>query len=364
MLPKSSESKRHPGVASTTPDPGGYDVTSPGRAASRRILAIALLALLIAAGCGSSSGDDTTTPSSGGAASVPANSSEINASGVLKVGYDLRQSQGGGFYFDPTKLQSTVHDGWMYMLYGRLLRPTLEGALEPDLASSTEVVDPNTIEVTLRDGLTFSDGTPFDAAAVKAGLERNKAEGVRTVMTEPFYALGDITVDSPTTLTLTITDGTAASWHDTFLAGFQTTITKPGQTDFTNPIGAGPFTVTSFQPEQSAVYAKSPSYWDAESITLGGIEIVQVATDQPQSQTAALQTGQIDLSITDASQIPGLTGAVELFTQADPNQTLNMMICKRSGPLADARVRVAINKALERDSVSYTHLTLPTIYSV
>jgi peptide/nickel transport system substrate-binding protein len=326
-------------------------VSSPGRAAPRRILAIALLALLVAAGCSSGSGGDTSSPSTGGAVSVPANSSEIDANGVLKVGYDLRQSQGGGFYFDPTKLQSTVHDGWMYMLYGRLLRPTLEGELEPDLASSTEVVDPDTIEVTLRDGLTFSDGTPLDAAAVKAGLERNKAEGVRSVMTEPFYALGDITVTSPTTLTLAIADGQAASWHDTFLAGFQTTITKPGQTDFTAPIGAGPFTVTSFQPEQAAVYAKSPTYWDAASITLGGIEIVQVATDQPQSQTAALQTGQIDLSITDASQIPGLTGAVELFTQPDPNQTLNMMICKKSGPLSDARVRMAINKALERESI-------------
>jgi peptide/nickel transport system substrate-binding protein len=326
-------------------------VTSLDRAAPRRILAIALLALLIAAGCSSGSGDDTATPSTGGAASVPTDSREIDADGVLKVGYDLRQSQGGGFYFDPTKLQSTVHDGWMYMLYGRLLRPTLEGELEPDLAESTEVVDPNTIEITLRGGLTFSDGTPFDAAAVKAGLERNKAEGARAVMTEPFYALGEITVTSPTTLTLAIAEGTAASWHDTFLAGFQSTITKPGQTDFTDPIGAGPFTVTSFQPDQSAVYAKSESYWDAESITLGGIEIVQVATDQPQSQTAALQTGQIDLSITDASQIPGLSGDLELFTQADPNQTLNMMICKKSGPLADARVRTAINKALERESI-------------
>jgi peptide/nickel transport system substrate-binding protein len=327
-------------------------VTSSGRAAPRRILAIALLTLLVAAGCSSGSGGGSATPSTGGGAvSVPADSSEIDADGVIKVGYDLRQSQGGGFYFDPTKLQSTVHDGWMYMLYGRLLRPTLEGELEPDLAESTEVVDPNTIEITLRDGLTFSDGTPFDAQAVKVGLERNMAEGVRSNMTEPFYSLTGIEVTSPTTLTLTISDGTAASWHDTFLAGFQSTITKPGQTDFTDPIGAGPFTVTSFQPEQSAVYAKSDTYWDAESITLGGIEIVQVATDQPQSQTAALQTEQIDLSITDASQIPGLTGNLELFTQADPNQTLNMMICKSSGPLADPRVRVAINKALERESI-------------
>ena len=131
------------------------------------------------------------------------------------------------------------------MLYGRLLRQTLDGDFVPDLAESTTVPDPNTIEITLRDGLTFSDGTAFDAAAVKTGLERNLQEADRAVMTEPFYDLQAVNVTSPTTLTLTIANGKAAGWHDSFLAGLQTTITKPGQTDFADPIGAGPFKVTS-----------------------------------------------------------------------------------------------------------------------
>ncbi|HEY6532693.1 MAG TPA: ABC transporter substrate-binding protein [Acidimicrobiales bacterium] len=316
------------------------------RSAWWRSVAVLGLFLLIAAGCSSDSDE--------GESGEPSPTTEVAAAdpaGVVKVGYDIREQAGGGWYFDPTKAKSTVHDGFYYMLYGRLLRQTLDGEFVPDLAESTTIVDGSTIEITLREGLTFSDGTPFDAAAVKAGLERNLAEADRGVMTEGFYGLTGVEVTGDTTLTLTIADGKAAGWHDSYLAGVQTTITKPGQTDFSDPIGAGPFTVTSYQPDSGVTYAKSDSYWDAESITLGGIEIVQVPSDQPASSSAALQAGQVDLALTDATQLSALTGAVELFTQGDPNQTQGMQMCKADGPLSDARVRKAINMGIDREGL-------------
>lgn len=59
-------------------------------------------------------------------------------------------------------------------------RPTASGELVPDLAEKATIVDANTIEVTLREDLTFSDGTPFDADAVKTGLERSLAAPIRS----------------------------------------------------------------------------------------------------------------------------------------------------------------------------------------
>ena len=313
-----------------------------------RLGALLVVALLLAAGC--SSGDDD---SSGGTTPESTPTSQGDPNGTIRVGYDLN-SPGAPWSFDPATQTTgiSVHDGWFYILYGRFLRPTEEGTLEPDMAESTEVVDANTIDIELREGQTFSDGSPFDAAAVKAGLERTKALANEVNMTKPFYALSTITVNSPTSLTLGISDGTAASWHDTFLSSFQTSIVKVAGYNPDKPIGAGPFSLTSYSPAQSASYDKYDGYWDADNITLGGIDIVEVTNEQVASGTAALSAGQLDVTITAPDQIPALTGDLELFSQADANQQINMMMCKADGPLADAKVRKAINKAIDRDAIS------------
>jgi peptide/nickel transport system substrate-binding protein len=320
------------------------------RHAHRRLVGLLVVALLLAAGC-SSGDDDDSRPGGTSAETTPASQGDPN--GTIRVGYDLN-SPGAPWSFDPATQTTgiSVHDGWFYILYGRLLRPTEEGTLEPDMAESTEVVDANTIEIELREGQTFSDGSPFDATAVKAGLERTKALANPVNMTEPFYKLQTITVNSPTSLTLGIADGIAASWHDTFLPAFQTSIVKVDGYNPDKPIGAGPFSLTSYSPAQSASYEKFDGYWDADSITLGGIDIVEVVNEQVASGTAALSAGQLDVTITAPDQIPALTGDLELFAQPDANQQINMMMCKTDGPLADAKVRKAINKAIDREAIS------------
>ena len=57
-------------------------------------------------------------------------------------------------------------------MYERLIHQTPEAELEPGLATEWAFVDDLTFEMTLREGVTFSDGTPFDAEAVKANFER------------------------------------------------------------------------------------------------------------------------------------------------------------------------------------------------
>jgi peptide/nickel transport system substrate-binding protein len=339
----------------------GSGVRSPGasearrigrtrRAVQRRRLVFSVLvvcAVLIAAGCSS---DDDQGADPGPGTSVA--SQDFDPDGIVRVGYDIRPQSGGGWFFDPTQMVSSVHQGWISLMYGTLLRPVLDGPPVPDLAESTEIPDPSTINITLREGLTFSDGTPYDADAVAAGLMRSKAADNRAAFTAGFFDLESATVTSPTTLTLEIADGKAPGWHDQYLAGFQSAIVKPGQTDFSNgTIGAGPLTVTSYRPDRSVSFVRNDRYWDVANVQVGGVEIVQVATDQPQTGTAALQADQIDLVLTSIDQIPALTGDLELFSQPDPNQNVQMFMCKSEGPLADQRVRLAINKAVDREAL-------------
>ena len=95
--------------------------------------------------------------------------------GALTIGYDF-QSGINPIAFDPQQFNSSACCfAYDWPIYAGLLRETTSGAYVPDLASSVTIPDSETIDVTLRPGLVYSNGTPLDAAAVKAGYERNLA---------------------------------------------------------------------------------------------------------------------------------------------------------------------------------------------
>jgi peptide/nickel transport system substrate-binding protein len=293
-----------------------------------RVIALfAVLGLLLAA-CGGSDDEGSSTDStSGGAAS------NVDPNGVLKIGADLVSSSGGGVNFDPafgTQTSGNPYDALWYMVFGRLMRPHADGSLTPDLAESATVVDKNTIEIVVRDGVTFSDGTPFDGAAVKASFDRavaNRATN-ETGFQAPFYSLTSTEVAAPNTVKLTFTDGSAASWYDQYMPAWQTTVTKPGETNWNTPIGAGPMKVASFQPGDSITLERNESYYDADGINVAGVEITHIPLDQTASGVAAIQTGQLDVSSIDSTQLPSLTGSLESTVLVKPDATVGMHICK------------------------------------
>jgi peptide/nickel transport system substrate-binding protein len=271
--------------------------------------------------------------------------------GVIRVGYDLVLQGAGGFDLDPGAAPTGTNDALYYLIYGRLLRPTADGGLEPDLAESATVLDSGTIEVVIREGVTFHDGSPFDAAAVKAALDRTVASNNEPGLTPGFFALQSVEVTAPDTVVLSIADGGAAGWYDGFLGSWQTSIALEG-TDFGQPVGAGPFSVVSYEPQQSLVLDKYDGYWDADAIRVGGYELTHVGSDQVQSGIAGVKAGQLDIALADATQLAALTGNVAAYTMTDATQTVEMMVCKADGPLADPAVRTAINKAIDRETIA------------
>jgi peptide/nickel transport system substrate-binding protein len=320
------------------------------RRAGRCALAILLALGLLATACSSDEGGGGQA--GGGSTADTGSGSDVDPDGIMRVGYSLVQS-GLEAWHDPiTGTNGTsANDVFYYLVYGRFFRPTVEGGIEPDLAESATVVDPQTIELTLRDGLTFSDGTPLDAAAVKAGLERNIASQNEDAFLKPFFSLTAVEVVNPTTVRLTIPDGTAASWYDSFLPSWQTSIVKPGETDFLVPVGAGPMTVESYNPESAFVLRKNDSYWNADEVKVAGMDFVNIPFASPESALTALRADQVDVTYADPSQVTTLGGNLEPFAATNPNQVVWLHMCKREGPLADARVRKAINKGIDRDAI-------------
>jgi peptide/nickel transport system substrate-binding protein len=206
--------------------------------------------------------------------------------------------------------------------------------------------------VVLRDGLTWHDGTPFDAAAVKAGLDRNLFGGNPFgQLPQGFFALGSVDVVDPTTVRLNVPGGTATGWYDAYIASWETSIAKPDD-DFDQPIGAGPLRVVEFTPEQSLTLERFDGYWNADAVNFAGIELVHVAVTSPESGVAALRAGQIDVTGTTVAQIPALTGDLEVKSVQIGSRMTYGMICKDKPPFDDVRVRRALNKAIDREAVN------------
>jgi peptide/nickel transport system substrate-binding protein len=309
-------------------------------------VAVVVLLAVVATACSS----DEKSDSSGGTDTTAAAG---DPTGIIKVGYDLQQ-EGLEFTFDPavTKAAGTANDALFNLLYGRLMQVDKDGKLTPDLAKSAEVVDKNTIAIELKEGLEFSDGTPLDSNAVKASLERNlanKAENEVGFLTG-YFSLKTIDVESPTKLRLNIPDGTANAWYDQNLATWKASVTKPGASF--EAIGAGPFVLENYTPGQKIVFKKNDSYWNVDALKVAGMEFVQVAFAQPQAGIAALRSGQFHVTTTDPSQLGGLSGNVDVVSRVSPDATATMMVCKSEGPLADARVRKAINKGIDREAIN------------
>lgn len=308
------------------------------------IVAVATLMAVLSTACSSDSDDSGASPDTSEA-------SEINRDGDVAVGIDLANTGSDtGFTLDPTRLSSNTNDPIQYLIWGRLFRPLSSGQLEPDLAEGATIVDPNTIEVTLREGLTWHDGTPFTAESVKSGLDRTLASQ-NPGLTQPFFSLGSVEVTDPTTVTLRIKDGTAPSWYDSFLGSWQTTIVRPDE-DFTTLVGAGPMKVASYTPQESFTLERFEDYWNVDAVNFAGMNLVNVLSTSPQSGTAALQGGQVDMVYTTPDQIPAFTGAFETIAIPNSARVVNMPICKKFAPLDDPKVRQAISKGIDRDAIN------------
>ena len=322
----------------------------------RRTAAWLLLVGLLLASCSSGGGGTDAAEGEGAPASTESDASGADPNGVLRASYDLAlESAGGETKVDPMAATGDTqnNDALWYLVHGRLLRPTLDGGVEPELAESVEVVDPNTIVVQVREGMKFSDDSPLDAAAVKASFDT--VLGARatnqTGYNAEFFALKSAEVTGPSEVTLSFTDGLAPSWLDQYGASFATSIVKPGDTSGSGAV-SGPFRIVRREKGKLWVLEKNPNYWAADDIKFAGVELVHTDYGTAQSGLAALQTGQVDITFTTPSLLPTLGGSIEAISRTSPNESVMLHICKAEGALADARVRRAMNMAIDREALS------------
>jgi peptide/nickel transport system substrate-binding protein len=212
---------------------------------------------------------------------------------------------------DPTFSVNFSERQPLYLIYNTLLAINPDSSIGPELAERWEILDEGKrLVLHLRKGVTFHDGTPFDAAAVKFNLDRR----LDPALSSPLRPQLVLILDS-----VEVTDASTVTFHlkspsPAFLGmlaqreGFMISpaaVAKYGKDFATHPVGTGPFIFKEWTPGSSLTVEKNPHYWEPGKPYLDRIIFNDTANSIVGMQR--LLTGEVDylsgLSPIDVRQI-------------------------------------------------------------
>jgi peptide/nickel transport system substrate-binding protein len=195
--------------------------------------------------------------------------------------------------YDPQQF-STVNFFLIKNLYDSLIEYTEEGEAVPSLATDWTISDDNTsVSLTLRDDVTFHSGTPFDAEALTATLEKasdpERGKNVYSTMS----IVKDWTVDGAHALTINF-NGPIPERQITDLLQFLLPI-DPGAMDQLETVagGTGAYMLDERQVGQSVTLVRNPDYWREDEPKLD--KLVFTIFSEDAAAASALESGSVDL---------------------------------------------------------------------
>ncbi|MED4083154.1 nickel ABC transporter substrate-binding protein [Halalkalibacterium halodurans] len=247
------------------------------------------------------------------------------------------------------------------MIYEPLVSYTEGGELQPHLADSWTISeDGKEYTFKLREGVQFSDGTPFNAEIVKKNFDTwiehsslhswlgvmnvlEKTEVVdeftfKMVLKEPYYpALQDLAVVRPVR----------------FLgeAGFP----DDGDTSqgIKEPIGTGPWMLSDYKQDEYAVFTRNPNYWgESPKIDKVTVKIIPDA----ETRVLAFESGELDLifgeGVISMDAFNQLKESDQYGTDlSEPVGTRSLLLNTSNEKLADLRVRLALHHGFNKQAM-------------
>lgn len=243
-----------------------------------------------------------------------------------------------------------------FSLYDPLVRTNEQGVLEAALALSWEAIEPTRWRFKLREGVTFSNGEPFDARAasfVLSWLMQDEARGL--IVANEVQGISGIEVIDDFTLDVITRE------PDAILPKRLTAVqmlapkalAEQGITEFARrPAGTGPFEVVSWNDGGKAVTRARHASWRPPMID--GIHFYQIPDETTLVQ--ALQSGQVDLTTTltpDAAfDMEGNGFYVSVSKTAQVLSFAFNLEGTSVEALHDPRVRLAMNLAVDRQAIA------------
>lgn len=264
--------------------------------------------------------------------------------------------------FDPLfGSRPTTEGAYMNLFYDTLVRLNRDGTYSPALAESFEV-DPETgsMRFSVRDGVTFHDGTPFDAEAAAYNLRRAADPEAGGRWVDALAPISDITVVGPMDLEVTLENPspfilfTLASSAGMMVS--PTFIENEGAEALgRRAVGTGPFVFDDIQDGVGVDASRNPDHWetDADGDPLPYLDAVTVRFI-PQSSVALLElrAGGVaaiqDVSPNDFAVVDNEDGIHLIDTGKGAASHINFN--HSQPPFDDVLIRRAVQHAIDREA--------------
>ena len=329
------------------PPPAGPFQRKSMRAAALLALTV-LAAFLVACGGGSSSdsSDSSGEESSSGDSAAP------TMGGVLT----FARSQDADVGLNPIDAPSNGSIFAIQQVFDQLVEISSGPDVEPGLASSWD---------TSKDGLkwtfhlrdaSFSNGEPVTAEDAKFSIDRFADPEININYATLGESIKTTEVIDPKTLEIDLdhVDGAFLDNISMFAAAIvpKKVVEAEGDKAFgDNPIGSGPFEVTSYTRGKSVVMAANPEYWRQGEPLLDGVVLEYV----PDANTRVLKLRSGEADVADGipfNQVSSLEGAEGLEVEvADSLKWDSIFLNTKAAPLDQLEVRQALNYATPKEQI-------------
>ncbi|GAE27197.1 oligopeptide ABC transporter [Halalkalibacter wakoensis JCM 9140] len=242
-------------------------------------------------------------------------------------------------------------------IYETLVIQDQEMEIQPGLAESWERVDELTWTLKLREGVTFHDGTNFNAEAVKATIERVLDPEVGSNRASLFEMISDIEVVSDYEVTFTTEYPFSPLLAN--LSHYSAGMISPTaiQEDYEGnvslgekPVGTGPLKFSSWNPGQQITLVNNEEHWN------GGMKVDEVVfkvVPEDLTRVAEVETGEAHIAepvpTNDISRIEASSEMKLYRSEGLGIDYIGMNMNKE--PFNDIRVRQAINLAIDTASI-------------
>ncbi|WP_067459978.1 ABC transporter substrate-binding protein [Actinomadura macra] len=319
----------------------------------KKLIVAAAVTLLttITSACSASSGD-----SSGGAGATkreqnvacpPVDTAAIDKNATFTWMYSVANTS-----FDPDKV--TTSNSWMYLypVYDTLIRIDAAGEPKPMLAKKWMIGDSGkSLTLQLIEKWKYHDGTPFDAASVKANIDRHRADKSFNKQ-----ALSDVTgVEVVDASTVRVRTQHGAAPLVGILASSAGMMMSPAV--FDDPAqarmptgGSGAFKVTAYEPNTKVEYTPVSGYWDPQAVNVA--KMVFLISSNDNARLNATITGTADVTFLRSSMYQPAKDAKLVVCQKPSLASFTIALNVARPPFDKKEVRQALNYAINRAAVN------------